>query len=52
MSDAVDGSTFTADVQVSENRTYSQAGKVAAFTVTIRQVEPEQLDGVHLEDWA
>lgn len=47
----VDGSTFTADVQVSENRTYSQAGKVAAFTVTIRQVEPEQLDGVLLEEW-
>ena len=48
----VDGSTFTADVQVSENRTYTQAGKVAAFTVTIRQVEPEQLDGVLAEDWA
>lgn len=47
----VDGSTFAADVQVSEDRSYSTAGKIASFSVTIRQVDPQQLEGIEYDDW-
>lgn len=47
----VDGSTFAADVQVNESRSYGQAGKVAAFGLTITQVSPEGLDGMLLSEW-
>jgi hypothetical protein len=47
----VDGSTFTADVQVSENRTYEKAGKVASFSIQIKQVDQQQLDGLPYSEW-
>lgn len=47
----VDGATFTADVQVSENRTYEKAGKIASFDVQITQVDAERIDGMTYEEW-
>lgn len=47
----VDGATFTADVQVSENRTYEKAGKIAGFDVQITQVDAERIDGMTYEEW-
>ena len=47
----VDGSTFTADVQVSENRAYEKAGKVASFSIDIKAVEQQQLDGILYSEW-
>lgn len=48
----VDGSTFTADVQVSEDRSYDSAGKIASFSIDIKQVDPQQLDGMTYEEWS
>ena len=47
----VDGSSFAANVTVSENRTYEKAGKVAAFSLTITRVDTQQLDGVTYSEW-
>lgn len=41
-----DGSSFAANVEVSEKRTYEQAGKIAVFELTINRVDEETLDGV------
>ena len=30
---------------------YSQAGKIATFDLNITRVDPEQLDGMTLEEW-
>lgn len=48
---AVDGSTFAADVQVSESRGYDTAGKIAAFSISIKQVDTQHLDGVLRTEW-
>lgn len=47
----VDGSSFAADVQVSEDRTYSEAGKLANFSLSITRVDSEELDGQTLAQW-
>lgn len=47
----VDGSSFAANVTVSESRTYEKAGKVAAFSLTITRVDTQQLDGVTYDEW-
>jgi|GEM_PF-1995593 len=46
-----DGSSFSADVQVSESQSYSSGGKAANFTLNITRVDPEELDGVSYAQW-
>ena len=46
-----DGSSYAADIQVSESRGYKTAGKVAEFSLSITRVDTEELDGVPLETW-
>ena len=46
-----DGSSFAADVQVSDDLGYDTAGKVFKFTLTVTRVDPEGLDGMTLDDW-
>jgi hypothetical protein len=41
-----DGSSFAADVQVSESRSYQVAGKIATFDIKITRVDPEGFDGI------
>ena len=48
----VDGSTFAADVQVSESRAYDSAGKIAVFSISIKQVDPQELDGITYAEWS
>ena len=43
-----DGSSFSADVQVSESR---ENGVLASFTLTITRVDPEGLDGLTYAEW-
>lgn len=45
-----EGSSFAADVQVSENNTYRD-GIIASYTLTVTRVDPERLDGMTLEEW-
>lgn len=42
----LDGSSFAADVQVSESRAYSTAGKLAEFSLKITRVDSQALDGL------
>ena len=46
-----EGSSFAADVQVTEKITHADGGQKAAFTLSITRVDPESLDGVPYEDW-
>lgn len=46
-----DGSSFAADVQVSENRTHSNGGKIISFSLDITKVDSEALDGMTLAEW-
>lgn len=48
---STDGSSYSADVQVSEDLGYDTAGKVASFTLKISRVDPEDYDGMPLEVW-
>ena len=41
-----DGSSYAADVQVSESRSYQVAGKIATFDIKITRVDPEGFDGI------
>lgn len=47
----VDGSSYAADVQVSESSSYDTAGKIATFDITISRVDPEGYDGMTLGAW-
>lgn len=47
----VDGSSFAADIQVSEDRGYDTAGKIVSFQLSITRVDPEDLDGMTLLEW-
>lgn len=47
----VDGSSFAANVNVSESRSYDTAGKIAAFSVEISRVDSETLDGIPIEEY-
>lgn len=46
-----DGSSFAADVQVSESRSHSTGGKLASFTLTVTRVDPEGMDGLTYSEW-
>lgn len=45
-----DGSSFAADIQVSESRSYKDGGKLAGFTLAVTRVDPETLDGETVEE--
>lgn len=47
----LDGSSYAADVQVSEGRTYSEAGKLCKFSLKITRVDSEELDGLPYDEW-
>ena len=47
----LDGSSFTADVQVQMDMKSSEAHKLAAFSLAITRVDPERLDGIPFEEW-
>ena len=47
-----EGSSFAADVQVSEKQAYNMAGKIAVFDLTITRVDSETLDGMPYDVWA
>lgn len=47
----LDGSSFSADVQVQEDRKFEEAHKLASFSLAITRVDPETLDGIELEEW-
>lgn len=47
-----DGSSYTADVQVSEDRDHDDYGKLASFSLTITRVDSETLDGLTYAQWA
>lgn len=47
-----DGSSFAADVQVSNTASYNVGGRIENFTLTITRVEPERLDGLTYEEWS
>lgn len=44
-----DGSSFSADVQVSDGQKYG--GNIEEFTLNITRVEPEALDGIPYSEW-
>jgi len=47
-----DGSSYAADVQVSETRAMGQGSRLANFSLAITRVDPEGLDGLTYEQWA
>lgn len=46
-----DGSSYAADVQVSDEQSYDTAGKVYEFTLSITKVDTEGADGMTLSEW-
>lgn len=46
-----DGSSYAADVQVSETYSQGTAHKIAEFSLTITRVDPEGFDGMTYADW-
>ncbi len=46
-----DGSSFDADVQVSESRTYANAGRKVEFSLNMTRVDPEGLDAIPVDVW-
>lgn len=46
-----DGSSFAADVQVSESSNHDKYGTIASFSLSITRVDQEQLDGMTAEAW-
>ena len=46
-----DGSSFAADVQVSEKWSQDSAHKIAEFSLKITRVDPEGFDAIYLTDW-
>lgn len=47
-----DGSSFTADVQVSEDRDHSDYDAIATFSMTITRIGAETLDGLTYAQWS
>ena len=47
-----DGSSFTADIQVSEDRDHSDFDAIATFSMTITGCDAETLDGLTFEQWS
>jgi len=46
-----EGSSFAADVQVSESRETGRGRKLASFTLNVTRVDPEEPDGLPYEEW-
>ena len=46
-----DGSSYAADVQVSEDYSHDTAGAVATFSLAVTRVDTEQLDGMTAAEW-
>ena len=46
-----DGSSYAADIQVSEDRSHEDYDKIATFSMTVTRVDPERLEGLTLEVW-
>lgn len=46
-----DGSSYSADIQVSENRSSATAGKIVEFDLDITRIDPEVPDGVLASEW-
>lgn len=47
-----DGSSYTADIQVSEDRDHDNYGKLVSFSLTITRIDTEILDGLTYEQWS
>lgn len=45
-----DGSSYAADVQVSENRSYS-TNKIVSYSLNVTRVDSQGLDGMTLDEW-
>lgn len=45
-----DGSSFPADIQVSESRSHDKYGLIAEFTLNITRVDSQRYDGIYVED--
>ncbi len=46
-----EGSSYPADVQVSESYAVSNGHRIASFSLKITRVDPEDLDGMTLAEW-
>lgn len=46
------GSSYTADVTVSEDHDHDDYGKLATFSLSITKCDPESYDGMTYEEWA
>lgn len=46
-----DGSSYSADVQVSEDYSHDKRGKIGSYTFSITRVDAEGLDGMTLAQW-
>lgn len=46
-----DGSSYPADVEVSESYNYASGVKTYEYQLTITRVDPEELDGMTLAEW-
>lgn len=46
-----EGSSYAADVQVSEKQGYQTSGKIAEFDLKITRVDPEGFDAIPLSQW-
>lgn len=47
-----DGSSYAADVQVSDKYNYATGIKTYEYSLSITRIEPEELDGMTYEEWA
>ena len=46
-----DGSSFAADLEVGERRSYQQAGKIVEFDIKAQRIDTEELDGMTYAEW-
>lgn len=47
-----DGASYSANVSVSDNIGYDEAGKLMHYSLTVTRVEPQTLDGLLYSEWA
>lgn len=46
-----DGSSYSANIDVTETQSYEKAGKIAEIALNITRVDPDVLDGMTLDEW-
>lgn len=46
-----DGSSYEADIQVSEDRDHDDFDKIATFALTVTRIDPEAIQGIPIEMW-